>query len=522
MQSPAIYSPAKKIFIYLIFIVLGCLYRFWLISNNNVLFWFDQARDAIVINKMIYEKDIKIQGPSASGTNDSVYHGVLYYYVICPIYLLAKGNPAVVSAVLGVISMLALVPIGELALKIFKSKSVFLVTLFLFSISVDAAQMGTWLSNPMLALITIPAFYYYLYEVFWENKTRKLWLMALFLGLSHQAVIFTVYLFGVILIAWWIQQSKRKISFSRKNLFLAFVVYGSVISTMVLNQLLLMMRGVFNPLEVFSKLNNFGVNPANIIRGVFDSYANLISFSFFPTKPLLSVFLFIYTIFYFIKIEKRKFISYILLFLLGPLVLIAWQYRNSYHTYIGLLPIVFVFTAQALEFIKKNLFCGKYIFYGILLLLLFSNVKYLQYSNTTGQHPVAIQTGTTLKDKLELIDYTYLAANYEIFSISSFTSPYDFNTTWAYLYSWYGKEKYGYTPFFVGPSQKGISGGDLLSESDLPKQVHFALYEPLGGIPEYLQSLFVNKQNSNSSTIEKKEFGSMVVEKRLFKSDENF
>ena len=57
----------KKYSIFLVFL-LAVLIRFFFIKDQNVFFYFDQARDAAISQSIILEKDIKIQGPSVSGT----------------------------------------------------------------------------------------------------------------------------------------------------------------------------------------------------------------------------------------------------------------------------------------------------------------------------------------------------------------------------------------------------------------------------------------------------------------------
>lgn len=42
----------------------------------------------------------------------------------------------------------------------------FFLTLLLFAFSTNAAQMGTWTSNPVLAMITIPRFSFIFYTEF--------------------------------------------------------------------------------------------------------------------------------------------------------------------------------------------------------------------------------------------------------------------------------------------------------------------------------------------------------------------
>lgn len=71
--------------------MLAVTIRIYSVGNNSVLFWYDQARDFTIVRDIVVNHDIKVQGPSASGTNDTVYHGVLYYYLISPFYLISNG-----------------------------------------------------------------------------------------------------------------------------------------------------------------------------------------------------------------------------------------------------------------------------------------------------------------------------------------------------------------------------------------------------------------------------------------------
>jgi hypothetical protein len=74
-----------KFFLILMFL-LAFFFRWNMIANQEIYFTYDQARDALTAQEIIEQRDLKIQGPSASGTHDSVYHGVAYYYVLAPLY----------------------------------------------------------------------------------------------------------------------------------------------------------------------------------------------------------------------------------------------------------------------------------------------------------------------------------------------------------------------------------------------------------------------------------------------------
>ena len=70
---------SKQLLVFLFVFFLAIFFRLLSIRDNKIYFWFDQARDANLSRQIIENKDLKIQGPSASGTNDTIYHGVLYY-----------------------------------------------------------------------------------------------------------------------------------------------------------------------------------------------------------------------------------------------------------------------------------------------------------------------------------------------------------------------------------------------------------------------------------------------------------
>lgn len=450
---------------------------------------------------------------------------MLYYYVIAPLYAIASGNPQIVSMALGVISMLAIIPLGEMSWLMFRSRQSFVLTLLLFTLSADASLMGTWLSNPTLALITIPTFFYFLYRVFWLKEADKLWLMALFLGLSNQAIIFTLYLFGVVLIPWWLQnyfenkqsgqqQENKKLKFNKKIIIKAVVVYLGSVSTIIATQLLLAKRGIFQ-LQALVQISTTGTSANTVLGGVFSNYLEVLTNNFTPSKPILTLALLLVTIYFAIKKLTKKNQLFFLIALLSPLVLTSWYYRSAYHTLIGVTPILYVLISKVLIEIKKEVHWGAVISLAIIGVFTISNFQYLKLSNTTGLNPVAIQTGANLKNQLEAIDYTYSQAEGKPFTFSSITSPYGYNTTWSYLYSWYGQTKYHYLPDFVGMSQTGIFGEGLLSEQDAPAKVHFIIYEPEQGIPIWLTQDFINKQNKISTLVEKVEFGSIVVERRV-------
>src|SRR3989344_7337678 len=95
--------------------VLSVVIRIWSVSGGHFQFWFDVGRDAIISREILENGDLKIQGPTASGTDDSVYHGVLYYYLIGPLFTLFQGDPQWVLYAVIVLSSTAIFPVYALA-----------------------------------------------------------------------------------------------------------------------------------------------------------------------------------------------------------------------------------------------------------------------------------------------------------------------------------------------------------------------------------------------------------------------
>jgi len=84
----------------------------------------------------------------------------LYYYLIAPLYTFSGGDPRLVIFVLALLFSTSVIPVYLLTKSFSGSKLTAFFTALLFSISVDTASIGTWLSNPIMALFFIPFFYW--------------------------------------------------------------------------------------------------------------------------------------------------------------------------------------------------------------------------------------------------------------------------------------------------------------------------------------------------------------------------
>lgn len=469
---------SKRLLFYLF--ALAVLLRFLFLSSQSVFFYFDQARDAIVSRNIIEKKDFKIQGPSVSGTSDSVYHGVIYYYLIAPLYYLSNGNPIFVAHFLAIIGALTVFVIYVLGKEIFSSKKVGLLAALFLTFSSASTQQHTWLSNPQLSSLILSLVYLYIWRIFFSTKTKLLIdyvVFAILLSLSVQVALQSVVVLGSVLLASLYKMLKNKTwkIFSLKIFLIIIGVFSIGISSMLLTEFLMWSRGILN----FSSLNL-----ADHQIGFF-SAINQIALKYFEiTKYYLAAeenWLFLFICFMIIglgikKISKRT-LLWACLFLFAPLWLLLWHYRDPNHTFIGVELVIYLLLAKGfLELSKLSLWSKiiTYVFVFIFIILQLSSLHKAHINRTT---IYGIQKGAFLSEQLALIKQTYLIADGECFSFSSLTSPYMINTTWSYLYNCFGNEL-GQRPFFIGMSQVGYPGEGLLPEAVVAENLHFSIIEP--------------------------------------------
>lgn len=506
-------SITRSHVVLLFLFVLAFVIRIWFVSGNNLVFFWDQARDAFVAREIFEQGDLKILGPSASGTKDMVYHGVFYYYVIAPIYSLSGGNPLTVAVWLSFLNSIGVIACYFAGKAIFKSVRVGLVAALLFAISGYSVLFGVWLSNPTFAPVTILLFYLFLWKGFFEYQYRWIPWSALFLGLSIQSAVFTAYLGIAVLVGIvWVLVSKRASKGFLVWLMVGFVAGVLAVGTMIGGQYLLYSRGIFKPLELSG--TGGGGNAASWIRLVGDVYLNAMPLRLFPQWSLPSLLIALGAIGYAIFSQSVSRKIFLLTYLAAPLFLLLLFARNDKHTLVGMATLLFLCTAFLLSRLSRSR-VGMGFSAVFLIVFGLSQLSFLVAQREDHAHAYVVQQGTILQDQTEALDYIYLTAGDKAFSISSLTNPLGMNTTWAYLFSWYGQREYGRMPVWYGPTQQGIFGGETLRENTKPEALHFSIIEPVDGIPDHLVTKFLEDERVVIGEVEEaRGFGTVRVLKR--------
>jgi hypothetical protein len=500
---------AKRYWVSWVLVVLVAVnfgLRLHYVANHNFPFWYDQARDGVHVSEIL-SGDLKLIGPSASGTRDSVYHGVLFYYFLTPFYALNK-DPQLAMTGLALLASLSLVIVFWLAKEILRSSKLALIPVAMTAFSVTHFTLNAWLSNPSLNCVFLPLYWLCLWFFWQKAETKWALLAAMAGGLVVQAGFYGIYWLGLLGVIFWCHGHRKRLT--GKSWWLALLgsggVFLAVTATMVVTEILMIQRGILN----WETLASFGGGGAKFawkrLMEVGQLMSDRIGFSLVPDFSALGVVALAGLLGVWVwkrrKVSERA--AFCGLVLGWPVVFLLIYFRASPHIVANLEVMIYIGLTLAIMSVGRYFYLRKWEWWviGIAGGLVFglSNLMTLERIRVTNPDYYGYMGTSILREQLALIDHTYRVAQGRPFSISARTNPYGINVTWNYLYWWYGQEKYGYLPEFFGPSQEGIVGGELLRAASRPLPVHFAIYEVAADLPPQFVAAFAAEQMAYSGT----------------------
>ncbi len=501
-----LYRDRVKIFalVFLIFL-LGYFLRVMYLSHNDLTFGYDQARDAINA-QIILGGHLKIQGPPASiqGLN----HGVLYYYVMAIAYAFGK-NPANAAYFIALINSLTVFIVFAITYQLTKKTWAAILSSLLFSISFEATQYATWLSNPTTAILTVPLMYLGLWM--WIEKKNK-WaplITALGLGLSIQSEIFLAY--HLIPLAIWLWVSRKNVT--RRQLLVFLVFLGLVLSSIFMSEIKFGFRGIGGVKTLFSS-SSPNLAYSNSVGDYLVLYLNQIGRIFaFNTYPgnifyggLLVIILAAYYVF-----KKEKAGLFIASWLFSHATVVSLGGTSTPFLMVGIGPAVSILLGMSIY----RWFASGYRVLAVitLVILILGNLAIIQRENPKGATLFSIQKEMTLKREVEAIDFTYMESQGKKFSINSVTSPLWINIVWTYLYKWYGARNYGYIAEWHGRDQVGQL--DSLPATSKDTKLYYLIIEPMDGVPTQYLDQTIQEENAVSTLVKEQYFGQIRVQERI-------
>ncbi len=500
----------KFIFFPVIF-ALAIFLRVMFLPQNVLTFGYDQARDAYVVKEII-AGDLKILGPPASASG--LYHGVLYYYFLVPPYLVSNNPVAAAYWLAFFNALLGVIAVSALAFFMTKKWGAAALAGLFYAVSFEATQYATWLSNPTIAIVTVPIFYLGLW--LWITKKYKYMpvVTAIGLGFSVQAEVFLLY--HTVPLCLWLWLARKKIS---KSEVIQFIFVGLLsVSTMILTEIKFGFQGLGGltslvntegSIRMAKSFGDYLLLFLNQIGRVFaySTYPGNVGYGAFFVFVLLAISLSSWH-----KAKDRKAIAwqpFLATWLLSHLSVVSVGGTSTPFLLVGIGPAVAVLLGIILGGMWQY---GKKVGVFILVsLIVIANLSMIMRENKNGSTIFAIQTDMLLTRELAAIDYTYTEAQGN-FAINTVTSPLWVNTVWSYLYNWYGMDKYGYLPSWRGRDQVGRPGNNLSGE--VKSDLSFLILEPSAGIPSKFINDTIASEESLSDLIDERAFGEIVVQKR--------
>lgn len=492
-------------FVLFIIFIAALIIRWWYLPQKAIFFSFDQARDAFIVAEIL-SGDFKILGPSVSGI-PGLFHGVLYYYLITPAYYFGQGNPVIVAYYLSFLNALVIFIVYYLTYLLTKRKEPAIVSALIYAFSFEASQYANLLTNASLAEFFMPLTFVGLY--LWIYKSWK-WasiLTGLALGFTIQSELASAYIFIPVFLWLYV---------FRKNIYIKDVYFFVVSSLISLSSLLISeFKFGFQSISGLTYLftNQDGITSLARLGDFITQFFNIIgetfSYTIFPLNNVFGGVLGILLIVYLLPKEK-----FLVSYILGFFIALPFGGWNMRHIMVGVTPAISILIGIFLyKFSLKN----RALAVLFLLIILLSNIYKIFTENQKGQTIFSLDSGMMLSNEIEIIDYTYQNANGQPFSISTLTKPLYINTTWSYLYNWYGLKKYGYLPHWVGRDQINLLGNNLpKAGNDILK--HYFISENPYDIPNLYVTYAYGDQDAMSKVISQKYFGDIKVEERIRKN----
>jgi hypothetical protein len=499
----------KTFFALLLIFFVALAVRF-LYFSKDIYFAYDQARDAYVSLKAV-QGDFKIVGPPA--TFKDIFHGALFYYPFGFIYYLSHKSPLLLSALLRIYNALGVFLIFLVARVLTKNNKVGYIASTIYAFSFEQTQYSLFLGHPPLAVPWVIVFYLGLTMLIFSNNKYGLIIALLGLGLAIQFHFSAINLF-LVLVTYFLIFRKKLPSVDIKTGLYSVAALMLGVSTYALAEIKFNFRSTKALLNFFSGTGQGGgFYPKNILivtgRFVKDNV-------FSSGSVLITLFIFAYLAVGILLFKKqRRQILFLTIWLLAGLIPYALGESSTtvyYYSIGGSLSLIILFSMLIARLLKISRLLG----FIVIVVILQSNLGLIRKYNPTGTIPeINVQDKMLVGDEMKVLDFIYEKADGADFSVNALTIPYNVNTTWSYLFEWYGESAYGYVPVWGGANAEGFEGNlkVITAQSELPDK-RFTILEPTRGLPGRLKEEFLKNEGIFWAVKEQQIIGEFIVQER--------
>jgi len=461
-----------------LFLILlsGFLLRTWTL-RENLFFGFEQGRDMLALSSTI-GGDLNLIGPPTS--IPGFFHGALSYWSFIPAFLIARGDPYLVTVILILINLASFLFLFDAVKSLFGRQAAYMAIIML-SFSYASVVYARWLLHPNLVPATASFLIFFLVKA--RKNPRFLPVVAASWGLLfHLEAMPAVGVLPAVAASLWI----LKIKLDFKNVLMSLVVMGLIFSSYLVFDLrngFLLTKSVLSFVSGNGGLASMSASGVQITEQIFVEVERAI----IPGMRGLSLAVFFLGMTAGFSLPWVFVLSMAFLFLsfgVKPLP----HYLMLFHVF------VYLGLGVAISRVRPKLFA-----YAIIALIVAANLASIKrrVPDNVGNFIHHAQR-TYLGDELKLINYAYQEAAGDKFSYDYFSVPYWQREHWQYLFGWYGKGKYGYVP-----------------EENRTK-THYVFIEPDETQPKF-QKDWYEGLSSGSNMLDSFSSRSLTVEKRIEK-----
>lgn len=518
-------SKKKELFIIAVVVCIAGILRFQFF--DSITFGYDQARDAFQAMSIFKGDFVKVIGPATD--IPGLFHGVLYWYLIAPVYGITGGSIFAVKLFLVLINIAIIVPLYYIFRYITKNTIMSLFVILLYAISFEANQYARWLSHPPPALLTSLISFYGLWRIAKKDE-KGIYYFLLSWPLSVHLEMFFLYhiLYFIVFVLLFCR--KRIVKLNPLSVTVMLLYVFAVFSPFILAEL----KFNFQSTKAISTLFFHSPQATKSTFAVFplflEKLSQSFSFNIAPLPLIIAGIIFLICIIFVLwdGITHKKFrtIGFFLIFLaLSPFPLFLFKKITVYHimtgNLFGTIGIVSYCFVRLLSY-KNSLIRIGVVLFAIVIVFVQLTKSIPVYAK--GEVLFSTQDQLILKNELKLIDWTYQQSKGKPFAINTLTNPLYINTNWSYLYNWYGKQKYGRMPVWLGYPQEDYFGGNT-KFSNIPTLTGLTLFlimESPGGIPDVYFKAYPLYENTRSKYIEQHVFGTLTVERRIMNKEVSF
>lgn len=426
--------------------LVGFYIRAYGVFSNSFAFTYDVGRDMLKVQEIVVDHKIPLIGQTTGLSG--LFYGPWWYYILTPAFILSRGNPQGVAFFMVFCGMVVIV-IGYRVGKKISGSMLGVVFASLLSVSTVMSSLSNQIWNPNIAPIFI--LFLILLLIILE-KTKKRFIAFLGVGILLGLLIDTEILFGVLftigtLFYILLTQRKKLLSVSVAGVPLGLLVIFLPRILFEIRHQFIMTNTLLHPAsdkEAFININGLLLDVPQRCLIIFNQFSETTARdnSYFGFLVLSSSVVLLFVL----RKKLNSFSRRILLFI--GIVLITFVFGTSVfaraiwgHYLVGL-PVLYLLlvSLSLMVFIRRAFYTGIIVFvvYAIFILN-----PYKYYNDAV--NPLWEGNASVYRNQVAIIDYIYKNSHGRQFNEIVYT-PTVHDYPYQYLFSWYGKAKYGYTP----------------------------------------------------------------------------